>query len=191
MTFTLTEEQVELASAVTEFFEKRSPETEVRRLMEEGGAADPAVWSQMTGQLGLAGLIVPEQYGGGGFGFRDFALVAERAGAALLVAPLLSTVSAAAALTLSANEELKSAHLPGLASGEPWARWLWLRSPAVGIRRQCRRRLRPDRTARPGSPARRCTSLTANSLICSSCRPGQRTALWACTSSTQRHRRLR
>jgi len=44
--------------------------------------------------------------------------VAERAGAALLVAPLLSTVSAAAALTLSANEELKAAHLPGLASGE-------------------------------------------------------------------------
>lgn len=118
MTFTLTEEQVELASAVTEFFEKRSPETEVRRLMEEGGAADPAVWSQMTAQLGLAGLIVPEQYGGGGFGFRDFALVAERAGAVLLVAPLLSTVSAAAALTLSANEELKAAHLPGLASGE-------------------------------------------------------------------------
>ena len=37
MTFTLTEEQVELASAVTEFFEKWSPETEVRRLMGRQG----------------------------------------------------------------------------------------------------------------------------------------------------------
>lgn len=118
MTFTLTEEQVELASAVTDFFEKRSPETEVRRLMDAGGAADPAVWSQMTAQLGLTGLIVPEEYGGGGFGFRDFALVAERAGAALLVAPLLSTVSAAAALMLSTDEDLKAGALPGLASGD-------------------------------------------------------------------------
>ena len=118
MTFTLTDEQIELASAVSEFFAKRSPETEVRRLMDEGGAADPTVWSQMTGQLGLAGLIVPEAYGGGGFDFRDFALVAERAGAALVVAPLLSTVLAAAALTLSTDDELKAAHLPGLASGD-------------------------------------------------------------------------
>lgn len=118
MTFTLTEEQIELASAVSDFFEKRSPESEVRRLMDEGGAADPAVWSQMTAQLGLTGLIVPEEYGGGGFGFRDFVLVAERSGAALLVAPLVSTVSAAATLMLSDDEELKAAYLPKLASGE-------------------------------------------------------------------------
>jgi alkylation response protein AidB-like acyl-CoA dehydrogenase len=118
MAFTLSDEQLELASAVSDFFEKRSPETEVRRLMDAGGAPDPAVWAQMTGQLGLAGLIVPEAYGGGGFGFGDFALVAERAGAALLVAPLLSTVSAAAALMLTTDGDLKSAHLPGLAAGD-------------------------------------------------------------------------
>ena len=72
----------------------------------------------MSGQLGLPGLIVPEQYGGGGFGFLDFALVTERTGAALLVAPLLSTVVAASALMLSTDEDLKSAYLPVLASGE-------------------------------------------------------------------------
>ncbi|MGD1279295.1 acyl-CoA dehydrogenase family protein [Mycobacterium seoulense] len=118
MSFTLTEEQHELTGAAAAFFDKRSPETEVRRLMAEGGAADPAVWSQMAGQLGLPGLIVPEAYGGGGFRFLDFALVAERAGAALLVAPLVSTVAAAGAVMLSEDDELKTQYLPGLASGD-------------------------------------------------------------------------
>jgi len=118
MTFNLTEEQQEMAGAVAAFLDKRSPESEVRRLMEDGGAPDPAVWAQMAGQLGLTGLIVPEQYGGAGFGFLDFALVAERTGAALLVAPLLSTVCAASAVMLSTDEDLKSAYLAGLASGE-------------------------------------------------------------------------
>jgi len=118
MTFSLTEEQQALAAAVAAFLDKRSPETEVRRLMEDGGAPNSAVWAQLAGQLGLPGLVVPEQYGGGGFGFLDFALVAECTGAALLVAPLLSTVCAASAVTLSTDEELKSAYLPRLASGD-------------------------------------------------------------------------
>lgn len=118
MAFTLTDERRELACAVTAFLDKYSPETEVRRLMENGGAPDPAVWSQMARQLGLPGLIVPEEYGGGGFGFVDFALVAECTGANLLVAPLLSTVAAASAVTLSTDEELKRDYLPKLASGE-------------------------------------------------------------------------
>jgi alkylation response protein AidB-like acyl-CoA dehydrogenase len=118
MAFTLTDEQRELASTVAAFLDKRSPETEVRRLMDEGGLADPSVWTQVARQLGLPGLIVPEPYGGGGFGFLDFALVAERAGAALLVAPLLSTVTAASAVMLSRDKELKSAYLPGLATGD-------------------------------------------------------------------------
>jgi alkylation response protein AidB-like acyl-CoA dehydrogenase len=118
MSFTLTEEQIELSVSVAAFLDKHSPESEVRRLADDGGASDPSVWAAMTGQLGLAGLVIPEQYGGGGFGFRDFALVAERAGAALLVAPLLSTVAVASALMSSTDEDLKSEHLPGLASGE-------------------------------------------------------------------------
>jgi alkylation response protein AidB-like acyl-CoA dehydrogenase len=118
MSFTLTEEQIELSASVAAFFDKNSPESQVRRLADEGGAVDPRVWAAMAGQLGLPGLVIPEEYGGGGFGFRDFALVAERAGAALLVAPLLSSVTAASALMLSTDENLKSRHLPGLASGE-------------------------------------------------------------------------
>ena len=118
MALTLTDEQHQLASAVAAFLDKRSPEAEVRRLMDDGAAADPSVWAQLSGQLGLPGLIVPEQYGGGGFTFLDFALVAERAGAALLVGPLLSTVTAASALMLADDDDLKATYLPGLAAGD-------------------------------------------------------------------------
>ena len=118
MNLTLTEEQQELARSTAAFLEKRAPESEVRRLMSGGGAVDPSVWDQMADQLGLQGLVVPEAFGGGGFGFSDFALVAEQTGAALLVGPLLSTVMAAAALMSSDGDELKSRYLPGLAAGE-------------------------------------------------------------------------
>jgi alkylation response protein AidB-like acyl-CoA dehydrogenase len=118
MSFTVSEEQVEMSAAVAAFLDKNSAEAEVRRLADEGGGRDPRVWSALAGQLGLAGLVVPEKFGGGGFGYRDFALVAERTGSALLVAPLLSTVAAASAVMLSSDAELKADLLPGLASGE-------------------------------------------------------------------------
>ncbi|TAM64546.1 MAG: acyl-CoA dehydrogenase [Mycobacterium sp.] len=114
----ISDEQRELIRAVQAFLDKRSPEAEVRRLMEAGGAADPAVWAQIAQQLGLQGLAIPERYGGGGFGYLDLALVAECVGAALLVAPLLSTVAAAGAINFSDDEKLKSAYLPALASGD-------------------------------------------------------------------------
>jgi len=118
MNFTLSEEQQELVRTVHGFLEKRSPESEVRRLMAEGAAADPAVWMQMGQQLGLQGLIIPEQYGGAGYGYVELGLVLEEIGAALLVSPFLSSVHAASALLISNNESEQARYLPGLAAGE-------------------------------------------------------------------------
>src|ERR1700683_4864331 len=61
------EEQEELRKSVRRFLEDKSPETEVRRLMETTEGYDPAVWSQMADQLGLQGLAIPEEFGGYGF----------------------------------------------------------------------------------------------------------------------------
>jgi alkylation response protein AidB-like acyl-CoA dehydrogenase len=118
MNLTLSDEQQDLVHVVADFLDKASPESEVRRLMDAGGEADAAVWNQMAQQLGLQGLIIPESYGGGGFGYLELALVLERMGGALLVAPFLSSVVAASALIESDDEELKATHLPALASGE-------------------------------------------------------------------------
>ena len=44
---------------VRRFLAEKSPVSEVRRLMATEAGYDPAVWAQL-GQLGLAGLIIPE-----------------------------------------------------------------------------------------------------------------------------------
>jgi alkylation response protein AidB-like acyl-CoA dehydrogenase len=69
-------------------------------------------------QLGLAGLIIPEKYGGGGFGFGVAALALEQLGASLSTTPYLSCVLSASALLLSDGEALRSEYLPSIASGE-------------------------------------------------------------------------
>ena len=67
MNFAFSEEQEELRKTVRSFLDQKSPETEVRRLMETDEGYDPAVWKQMGEQLGLQGLIVPEEFGGSGY----------------------------------------------------------------------------------------------------------------------------
>ncbi len=47
----------------------------------------------MSDQLGLQGLIVPEAYGGSGFGYVELTAVLEEMGAALLCAPYFATVA--------------------------------------------------------------------------------------------------
>ena len=119
MNFAFSEEQEELRRLVRRFLEERSPMTEVRRLMETSEGFDRDVWSQMANQLGLQSLIVPEAYGGAGFSFVELVVVLEETGAALLGAPLFSTVAlATTALLGSADESAKSDLLPGIASGE-------------------------------------------------------------------------
>ena len=87
------EEQEELRKAVRRFLEDKSPETEVRRLMETTDGYDPAVWSQMADQLGLQGLAIPEEFGGQGFSYVELIVVLEEMGRALLCAPYFSSVA--------------------------------------------------------------------------------------------------
>jgi len=117
--FAFSEEQDQLRDAVRKFCEAKSPETEVRRLMETTEGYDPAVWSQMANELGLQGLHIPEAYGGQGFSFVELAIVLEEFGRSLLCAPYFSTVVLAANAILNAgSEEQKAKLLPALASGE-------------------------------------------------------------------------
>jgi alkylation response protein AidB-like acyl-CoA dehydrogenase len=119
MNFAFSEEQEELRSSVKRFLQEKSPETEVRRLMETEEGYDPAVWAQMADQLGLQSLTIPEEYGGSGFSYVELIVVLEEMGFALLCAPFFSTVALAAnALLTSGDETAKKDLLPGLASGE-------------------------------------------------------------------------
>jgi alkylation response protein AidB-like acyl-CoA dehydrogenase len=116
--FAFTEEQEELRKAVRRFLEDKSPETEVRRLMETTEGYDPAVWNQMADQLGLQGLAIPEEFGGQGFSYVELIVVLEEMGRALLCAPYFSSVGLAANLLLvSGDDAAKKEFLPGIASG--------------------------------------------------------------------------
>jgi alkylation response protein AidB-like acyl-CoA dehydrogenase len=119
MNFAFSDEQEELRTAVRRFLAEKSPESEVRRLMDTEDGYDPAVWSQMADQLGLQSLTIPEEFGGSGFTYVELLVVLEEMGAALLCAPFFSSVALAAnALLTSGDDEAKKSFLPGIASGE-------------------------------------------------------------------------
>ena len=119
MNFAFTEEQEELRSTIRSFLEAKSPESAVREQMETEAGYDSAVWSQMAEQMGLQGLHIPEEYGGSGFGYVELGIVLEEMGRALLCAPFFSSVVLAAnTLIHSGDDAAKTAHLPGIASGE-------------------------------------------------------------------------
>src|SRR5579863_10644398 len=119
MNFAFSDEQEELRAAVRRFLAEKSPESEVRRLMDTTEGYDPAVWSQMADQLGLQSLTIPEEFGGSGFTYVELTVVLEEMGAALLCAPFFSTVALGAnALLTSGDEGAKKDLLPGIASGE-------------------------------------------------------------------------
>jgi len=110
-------EHDELRATVRRFLADRSPEAEVRRLMETDAGYDPAVWQQLA-HLGLTGLLVPERHGGAGAGCVELQIVCEEMGRALLCAPYLSSaVLATSALRYAGDEAARARYLPGLADG--------------------------------------------------------------------------
>ncbi len=119
MNFAFSEEQEELRTIVRQFLDAKSPETAVREQMETENGYDVAVWNQMSEQMGLQSLIIPEEFGGSGYSYVELIVVLEEMGRSLLCAPYFSTVVLGAnTLMFSGDDTAKAAHLPGIASGE-------------------------------------------------------------------------
>ncbi|KAB2372628.1 acyl-CoA dehydrogenase family protein [Actinomadura montaniterrae] len=111
--------RAELRGLVRAFCADHLPLPQVRRAIETDGTDtgyDPALWRRFAG-LGLAGLAVPEEYGGAGQSLAEAAVVAEELGRALAPLPYLSTVLATSAL-LAADAGVRAEHLPGIVEGE-------------------------------------------------------------------------
>jgi alkylation response protein AidB-like acyl-CoA dehydrogenase len=116
--FAFTDEQEQFRSAIRRFLNDKSPTTEVRRLMDIAEGYDPAVWRQLSEELAMPGIHIPEQYGGAGFGMVELCIVTEELGRALLCAPYFSTAVLAANAILNAGTEAqKSVLLPDIAKG--------------------------------------------------------------------------
>ena len=118
VSFMFTDEQNELRNTVRSFLESKANEAEVRRQMESPRGYDSSVWAQMSDQMGLVGLAIPEEFGGQGFSFVELGIVIEEMGRALLPSPYFASVVLAANLIMhSGDDAAKKRYLPNIASG--------------------------------------------------------------------------
>jgi alkylation response protein AidB-like acyl-CoA dehydrogenase len=113
------EEHEALRATIRAFLAEKSDETAVREQMATERGYDPSVWGQLAAELGLVGLIIPEEHGGAGFGYVELLIAMEEMGRSLLCAPYLSSaVLAANTLIHCAEESEQKDLLAGIASGE-------------------------------------------------------------------------
>jgi alkylation response protein AidB-like acyl-CoA dehydrogenase len=134
MSLILTAEEQELAQSVRRFVAERSPMSAIRDLIAAGEPFDAGVWKQLAGQLGLAGLIIPEAYGGSAAGYVALTVALQELGAGLVPSPLLASgVLAAGALLALDDEAARADLLPGIAAGELVATLAITGLPSVGL----------------------------------------------------------
>ena len=125
MDLDLTSEQQLLQESVRRTVERHCPIETVRALENDPIGYSPALWSALC-DLGVAGLLVPEEHGGAGLSLVDAAIVYEEFGRSLAPTPHFVSCVLGAGLLARTNSELKSDWLPKLASGEKVMTVAWL-----------------------------------------------------------------
>lgn len=118
MRFAFTEEQAMIAETAKAFFAENATSERTRAAMA-GNGVDAALWNAFTQELGLAGVAIPEDFGGVGLGMIELAILAEEAGRNTAALPFLASIGlAASAILAGGSDEQKQRWLPRLATGE-------------------------------------------------------------------------
>ena len=118
MDLSLTETQQMLQNAVQEFMEAELPKARVLEIDDSDNGFADDLWGKMA-EMGLPGMLVPEQYGGSGNSVTDMAVVFEQLGYYASSSPLLdSGVLAAQTILAAGSDAQKQALLPAIASGD-------------------------------------------------------------------------
>lgn len=120
MSLILTEDQLMFRDAAKRFASERASVEQLRKLRDAkdkvGFVAE--LWKEMA-DMGWAGVLIPEEFGGVGFGHVGAGLIAEEIGRNLSATPMLSTaVLGATALLKGSTQAHKESLLPQIASGE-------------------------------------------------------------------------
>jgi alkylation response protein AidB-like acyl-CoA dehydrogenase len=110
--------------------ERRDLRDAVRGLLEQqqrGDAGDDkSLWRRLCGEIGVAGLAIPQRYGGAGAGPVETHIVMEELGRGLTCSPLLgSAVLAGQALLASGDTAACQRLLPAIADGSTVAALAW------------------------------------------------------------------
>ncbi len=120
MSLVLNEDQLMFRDAAKRFAAERAPISQLRQLRDSQDATgfDRAVWKEMA-DMGWAGVLIPEEFGGFGFGFVGAGLIAEEIGRNLSATPFISTaILSATALVKGGTQAQKEALLPQIAAGD-------------------------------------------------------------------------
>ncbi|MFF3440289.1 acyl-CoA dehydrogenase family protein [Streptosporangium sp. NPDC002721] len=118
MTLLYTEVEEELRASVRDLLADRCGADAVLKRAESEAPYDMDLWKTLSRDIGVAGLLVPEEYGGAGASAREVAVVLEELGRAVAPLPFLtSSVLATKALLQVGEEDL----IQELASGETTA----------------------------------------------------------------------
>ncbi len=115
----LNEDQLMLQESAAAFLSEKAPISEFRAMRDAGLATgfSKDLWAQFA-QMGWAGILVPEEYGGSGFDLTGAGLLAREMGRNLTASPFIATaVMATTALKNLGSDEQKSANLPAIATG--------------------------------------------------------------------------
>lgn len=120
MPLILTEEQTMLKEAADGFLSEHAPIAHLRQLRDSKDADGVSrdLWKAF-GEMGFAGVIIPEEHGGSGLGAVEAGIVAEGLGRTLTPSPFFgSSILAARILIDAASAEQQAAWLPRIAGGE-------------------------------------------------------------------------
>ena len=123
-------DRVELAEAVRE-----ASSVGPREFMSESGnpSRDARLWKLLVDQLGVVGLLAPEEIGGAGAGIAEVAVVLEELAGSLAAVPALTSMGIASVVLRLADTPAATALLSELAIGEKTATVCWPSPTGVDV----------------------------------------------------------
>jgi acyl-CoA dehydrogenase len=119
MPLILTDEQTMLKAAADGFLGENAPIAHLRKLRDgrdpDGVSRD--LW-RAFGEMGFAGVLIPEAYGGMGLGAVEAGVIAESLGRTLTPSPFFGTAVLGARTLAAGSEDQRAEWLPRMAAGE-------------------------------------------------------------------------
>lgn len=117
MNFDFSDEQKLLQQTARDFLAAHSPLSTCREILEGKAPYSAPLWKGAA-EMGWQGAVLPEEYGGAGFGYLELAMIAYEVGRALAPIPFGPSVFVASeAILRHGSAAQRSAWLPKLANG--------------------------------------------------------------------------
>lgn len=125
MSITFSDEAEELRTVVRRLLDRWSQSVDAPT-PDDPATTDAALWATLAGEIGVAGILVPEQHGGLGLTLTEAHVVLEELGRFVAPVPMLgSAVLATSAVLLADDADAAARILPDLADGSRIAALAW------------------------------------------------------------------